>query len=238
MEEIVTEILDAINVYADDEIKKKHGKSPALTYYDFVYRVLNTKGSVSKDVFPEYGEQTINRFVKAAFPSVKLNGGGLTWSHYLLSLVKRKTCFKCVKVKKYEDFNADNEHVSGVRSECKDCRNAFQRGTWRKYEESHRRSYEKNADKIRARNAEYRAERSKRVVSWTEHKEIEKFYSNCPEGYHVDHILPLKGDLVSGLHVLANLQYLPAQENLLKGNRVNLEEYNARVAKLVETHET
>lgn len=57
-----------------------------------------------------------------------------------------------------------------------------------------------------------------RTPKWADLKEIQKFYENCPEGYHVDHVLPLRGKKVSGLHVMENLQYLPAKENQIKGN--------------------
>jgi len=38
--------------------------------------------------------------------------------------------------------------------------------------------------------------------------------------WHVDHVLPLNGKFVSGLHVWNNLQVIPAVVNLSKGNRV------------------
>lgn len=60
---------------------------------------------------------------------------------------------------------------------------------------------------------------AKAVPTWADRESIRLFYENCPEGYHVDHIIPLRGDLVSGLHVLENLQYLPAVDNLKKSNR-------------------
>lgn len=48
---------------------------------------------------------------------------------------------------------------------------------------------------------------------------IRAFYKNRPIGHHVDHIVPIKGELVCGLHVEWNLQYLPATENIKKRNR-------------------
>ncbi len=40
----------------------------------------------------------------------------------------------------------------------------------------------------------------------------------------VDHVIPLRGKLVSGLHVETNLQVIPAVSNLIKGNSFSIEE--------------
>lgn len=37
--------------------------------------------------------------------------------------------------------------------------------------------------------------------------------------YHVDHIIPIKGKLVCGLHVETNLRIITALANMKKGNR-------------------
>jgi hypothetical protein len=70
-----------------------------------------------------------------------------------------------------------------------------------------------------AKVAEHRAKKKQRTPSWANLAEIEDFYNACPPGYEVDHIVPLNGKNVSGLHVLNNLQYLTRSANASKGNR-------------------
>jgi hypothetical protein len=75
-----------------------------------------------------------------------------------------------------------------------------------------RRSIERKSRRTKARQA---------IPTWHDPAPINQFLSGCPPGYHLDHIIPLSGKNVCGLHVLANLQYLPAQENLSKSNKVD-----------------
>jgi hypothetical protein len=78
--------------------------------------------------------------------------------------------------------------------------------------------------------ANYRSAKDARQPPWLNAGhlfEMESIYNYCASlrnvglGYHVDHIVPLRGDNVSGLHVPWNLQVITGSENMSKGNRFN-----------------
>jgi hypothetical protein len=58
-----------------------------------------------------------------------------------------------------------------------------------------------------------------RTPAWADMGAIVQVYKGCPVGHQVDHVIPLRGELVSGLHVADNLQYLPSAENRAKSNK-------------------
>lgn len=70
----------------------------------------------------------------------------------------------------------------------------------------------------------YKAKRAvaikQQTPSWANSIEIQNFYRNCPKGHSVDHIVPIMGKIVSGLHVINNLQYLLKSDNSKKSNKL------------------
>ena len=72
-----------------------------------------------------------------------------------------------------------------------------------------------------ALSAKRRAVKLKATPTFANLEKIKSIYKNCPAGYVVDHIVPLQGKTVCGLHVEWNLQYLTPSENLFKLNKFN-----------------
>jgi hypothetical protein len=76
-----------------------------------------------------------------------------------------------------------------------------------------------NPDKLRANSALRKARKLAACPAWVDRAVLTAIFEGCPEGFHVDHIHPLKGKDVCGLHIPINLQYLPDDENMSKGNK-------------------
>ena len=79
---------------------------------------------------------------------------------------------------------------------------------WQRENREHLRAYQREyyKGKYAARAAKNNKRIKERFV-YDDMDEIQEFYRNCPEGFHVDHIVPLNGKNVSGLHTVSNLQY-------------------------------
>jgi len=84
----------------------------------------------------------------------------------------------------------------------------------------------KNPEKRNALEANRRAAKLQRTPSWADKEQIGMWYSVAEVlsrggvEFHVDHIVPLQGKEVCGLHSHDNLQVLPWFENLRKSAKL------------------
>ena len=90
----------------------------------------------------------------------------------------------------------------------------------RKYCSNHLK--QKYPEENRAHCAKRRAMKLRQTPPWVNNEELKAKYRDVPKGYHIDHIIPLKGLHVRGLHVPENLRAIPGLENETKGNRIDL----------------
>jgi hypothetical protein len=96
------------------------------------------------------------------------------------------------------------------------------------YKKTHSIWVEKNRAVIVARVSKRNAAKLKRTPAWLTEFDLLKIkcmyqlaaMRNRESGYdwHVDHIIPLQGEFVSGLHVPNNLRVIPAVDNRRKNN--------------------
>jgi hypothetical protein len=84
---------------------------------------------------------------------------------------------------------------------------------------------QKNSEKVALYSAKRRASKIQRSPSWADEVAIRQVYAFAKLAeavtgwpHHVDHIIPLQGKNVSGLHVEGNLQIIFDDDNLSKGN--------------------
>ena len=100
----------------------------------------------------------------------------------------------------------------------------------RRNKERSKKYRENNPEVIRALNLKHnhkdRAARKKRLPKWltsSDIKQMNTMYEIAKMlGVHVDHIIPLQGKNVSGLHVPSNLQLMLPSDNCAKKNKYEI----------------
>jgi hypothetical protein len=128
---------------------------------------------------------------------------------FLLDKWSLRYCNSCSTTKDISDFYYNSNKSDGVSSICKECNKQYRIGT-----------YNKNPHKeIHANDLRNRRISEYQTPKWANLEVIDEFYKNRPIGHHVDHIYPLNSDWVCGLHVIENMQYLLAADNLSKSNK-------------------
>ncbi len=161
-----------------------------------------------------------------------------------------KNCSQAQKPQPLENFyKSSQRHLFGVGARCKECvkRNAtarnranpeaamFQAMKWAKNNPERSRALNakyarNNKDKFNAKNALRRANTELATPDWLTSFDMLKINATYTlasflswktgQKIEVDHIVPLKGAFVQGLHVPWNLQLLTREQNLKKGNRL------------------
>jgi hypothetical protein len=114
---------------------------------------------------------------------------------------------------------------------CKESHAAYRKRLGRGWYERQARWVRENRAKFYEMLARRYAAKRNGTPAWltdADFEEMQGWYllaglksANAGVKYHVDHIVPLRGKTVCGLHVPWNLQVLPATENIRKRNGFN-----------------
>ena len=123
---------------------------------------------------------------------------------------------------------------ANYRSNNRDKLNKKSRDYYKNNKESvrkHKQKYEINNPEVRAKiKVKRRLAKANAIPKWSESEKIKTIYQKAKWlesitglKYHVDHIIPLQGKNVCGLHVWSNLQILEASLNCSKQDKYGKE---------------
>jgi hypothetical protein len=170
---------------------------------------------------------------------------GLPCKHGHIALRKTKgTCVECQKIE-WEETNAKRALLPKSEASKKAGKKYYEnnkevvklRALSRSPEDitKYRKTWKKaNPELVLANDKHRRTKHKQATPKWLtqEHKaQIKQFYLDAMlvskvtgVPYAVDHIVPLRGELVSGLHVPWNLAVITREENSKKSNKINLQD--------------
>lgn len=145
-----------------------------------------------------------------------VDGKACRKGHFSKRLTSTSACVGCIEHKKAtgEKQKYDKEYAAANRETLR---------------ENLRRWKKKNKGKVNAETARRHAAKMQRTPPWLSESDklrMRCIYEVCAMRnresdiqWHVDHIVPMQGETVSGLHVPWNLRVIPAVDNMRKNNR-------------------
>lgn len=195
-------ILEKLNIAADTQLRKPIRGLAGITTKELISAIISSASLKEAADALGYVEGTIKTVTRELlsnkFPERSASFGGgkrnPSWRFTLLNFIGFKHCHSCGTNLPHSSFYSHTGNDStNLSSECSGC-HVF-------------------------RTKLQKLDIAARTPSWANLSRIREIYSKCPEGFHVDHIIPLRGSTVSGLHVENNLQYLFSDDNLRKSNK-------------------
>ena len=132
---------------------------------------------------------------------------------------KIKAYQKAYRQEHKEEFKA---YYKAYRQEHKEKLKAQQKAYNQEHKEKikaqHKAYQQENKERRRSWEAKRRSAKLNRTPAFANLDNIKQIFFHCPENKVVDHEIPLQGNIVSGLHVETNLQYITSSENCAKCN--------------------
>jgi len=148
---------------------------------------------------------------------------------FLLYKFGYRECKICDEIVSIEDFYTNNKVWNKLSNYCVNCTLANQSEVDKEAKAAYgKKRYKEMPEYHKIKSNKYRASKLERTPPWLNKSHQQQFLeierSRLP-GEETDHIVPLQGKYVSGLHVPWNLQNIPKEENRSKGNYHESEEY-------------
>lgn len=202
--DFTTNICNQLGILVDTQLKRPIRGLKGITTYSLIDSLIHSNSIIEAGVLLGYTDNPIKQCIRKVLHPIFTDRSHMfgensqtkvsNWRNALLSTINHRYCSSCDSIKHFNMFHSNIRTPQGLSIYCASC-NIHNSKLQKFYIEQ-------------------------RTPIWSDLELIKEFYNNCPVGYEVDHILPLRGTEVSGLHIISNLQYLTIADNRAKLNKM------------------